>query len=122
MRPRMDGSRERYCSSSRSCPAAGAGIAVSSRRKSVTSGLPLGRAARTICRPPVVVMSRPQWLLRSQLTQSAEPVFEVIGPRDLSVSDRLDIGRHDPEALSGVRHTEQFAGGCSSDLTSEDEP
>ena len=55
IRLRMYGSRERYSTPSRSCPAAGVGIAVSSRRKSVNSGLPFGRAARTICRPRVVM-------------------------------------------------------------------
>ena len=56
-------------------------------------------------RPPDVLKGR-SVLLRSQLSQRAEPVFKVIRPRDLAISDRLDIDRHDPKALARMRRTE----------------
>src|SRR5258706_16353394 len=37
-------------------------------------------------------------LLAAQLTQSAEPVFEVVGLRDFSVADGLNVDCHDAEA------------------------
>src|SRR5438093_13747062 len=35
--------------------------------------------------------------------------------------DRLDIDRHDPEALARMRHTEEIAGRCSRDLAADDD-
>src|SRR4029453_18495922 len=61
-------------------------------------------------------------LLCAKLSQSTEPVFEVVGPRDLAVLDRLDIYRHDPKALARMRHTEEIAGRCSRDLAPDDDP
>src|SRR6185437_10957465 len=48
-------------------------------------------------------------LCGAELADGAEPVFHVEGPGDLAVADGLDIDRHDPEALAGVRHAEQVA-------------
>src|SRR2546425_7497920 len=61
-------------------------------------------------------------LLCAKLSQSTEPVFEVVGPGDLAVLDRLDIYRHDPKALARMRHTEEIAGRCSRDLAADDDP
>jgi hypothetical protein len=46
--------------------------------------------------------------LGSELPQRAQPIFHVKGLRDLTVPDGLDIDRHDPEVLAGVRHAEEF--------------
>src|SRR6266850_6803308 len=60
-------------------------------------------------------------LLCAKLSQSTEPVFEVVGPGDPAVLDRLDIYRHDPKALAGMRHTEEIAGRRSRDLAADDD-
>src|SRR4030095_8330517 len=59
-------------------------------------------------------------LLGAKLPQGAEPVFEVVGPRDLAVADRLDVDRHDPEALAGMRHSEELARRGYRDLATHD--
>src|SRR5882724_5707884 len=61
-------------------------------------------------------------LLCAKLSQSTEPVFEMVGPGDLAVLDRLDIYRHDPKALARMRHPEELAGRCSRDLAADDDP
>src|SRR6266540_2678006 len=104
--PRIYGSRERYCTPSSSCPAAGVGIAVSSRRKSVNLGLPFGRAARTICRARDAVMSFPP--SRPSLTYSrpvpvhlhlCEPaVHEELDSRDVAAV----VGREVHHALGNL--------------------
>src|SRR3989475_10820138 len=60
-------------------------------------------------------------LLGAQLPQCTEPVFEVVGPGNLAVSDSLNIDRHDPEALAGVGHTEEIPSRCSSHFTAYDD-
>src|SRR5215475_679123 len=136
MRPRMYGSSERYCTSRRSCPRAGAGTAVSSRRKSVSAGFPFGRAARTICRPCVVMTSpvfrrrcgcvpffplRPSSLLCPELSERTEPVLEVIGASDLAIPDGLDVDRHDQKALGRMRRTEKLTRRSSGHLAAKDD-
>src|SRR6266850_8113312 len=60
-------------------------------------------------------------LLGAQLPQGTEPVFEVVGPGNLAVSDRLNIDRHDPEALAAMGHTEEIPSRCSRHLTAYDD-
>src|SRR2546427_9980077 len=60
-------------------------------------------------------------LLGAQLPQGTEPVFEVVGPGNLAVSDGLNIDRHDPEALAAMGHTEEIPSGCSRHLTAYDD-
>src|SRR5260370_37048210 len=61
-------------------------------------------------------------LLGAELSQRTEPVFEMVGPGNLAVLDGLDVDRHDPEALSGMRHTKEVPGRCSGDLAPDDDP
>src|SRR5213593_402287 len=93
MRPRMYGSSERYCTSRRSCPLTGVGTAVSSRRKSVSSGFPFGRAARTICRPRVV-MTRTFSLseTHSSLHLCDPAIHEQLDSRDVATARRHHLG------------------------------
>src|SRR3989454_1006631 len=60
-------------------------------------------------------------LLGAQLPQGTEPVFEVVGPGNLAVSNGLDIDRHDPEALAGMRHPEEIPSRRSSHLAAYDD-
>src|SRR3989475_11540003 len=60
-------------------------------------------------------------LLGAQLPQGTEPVFEVVGPGNLAVSDGLNIDRHDPEALAAMGHTEEIPSRCSRHLTAYDD-
>src|SRR5882672_5704811 len=60
-------------------------------------------------------------LLGAQLPQGTEPVFEVVGPGNLAVSNGLNIDRHDPEALAAMRHTEEIPSRCSRHLTAYDD-
>src|SRR6266481_6350541 len=60
-------------------------------------------------------------LLGAQLPHGTEPVFEVVGPGNLDVSDGLNIDRHDPEALAGMGHTEEIPSRCSRHLTAYDD-
>src|SRR4029077_7000012 len=48
-------------------------------------------------------------LLGAELAQSAEPVLHVVGLRDHSISDGLDIDGHHSKALAGVRDSKQLA-------------
>jgi hypothetical protein len=41
--------------------------------------------------------------LRASLPERGAPVLHVIGLADSATPDRLDIDRHDPEALASVR-------------------
>src|SRR5213594_571848 len=99
IRPRIYGSRERYCTPSRSWPAAGVGIAVSSRRKSVSSGFPFGRAARTICRPRVV-MTRTFSLseTHSSLHLCDPAIHEQLDSRDVATV----VGREEHHRLGNL--------------------
>ena len=60
-------------------------------------------------------------LLGAQLSQGAEPVFEVVGPGNLAVSDGLNIDRHDPEALAAMGHTEEVSSRCARHLAPYDD-
>src|SRR5258708_19663374 len=60
-------------------------------------------------------------LLGAQLPQGTEPVFEVVGPGNLAVSDGLNIDRHDPEALAAMGHTEEIPSRCSRHLPAYDD-
>src|SRR6266478_4416690 len=60
-------------------------------------------------------------LLGAQLPQGTEPVFEVVGPGNLAVSDGLDIDRHDPEALARMGRPEEIPRWCSRHLTAYDD-
>src|SRR6267142_2333766 len=60
-------------------------------------------------------------LLAAQLPEGAEPVFEVVGPGNLAVSDGLNVDRHDPEALATMGHAEEIARRCSRHLTAYDD-
>src|SRR3989442_5928173 len=99
IRPRMYGSRERYSTPSRSWPAAGVGIAVSSRRKSVSSGFPFGRAARTTCRPRVV-MTRTLFLseTHSSLHLCDPAIHEQLDSRDVATV----VGREERHGLGNL--------------------
>src|SRR5882724_10951089 len=99
IRPRIYGSRERYCAPSRSWPAAGVGIAVSSRRKSVSSGFPFGRAARTTCRPRVV-MTRTFSLseIHSSLHLCDPAIHEQLDSRDVATV----VGREEHHGLGNL--------------------
>src|SRR5207244_4838536 len=57
----------------------------------------------------------------AQLRQGTEPVFEVVGPGNLAVSDGLDIDGDDTEALAAVWHTEEIPRRCSRHLTAYDD-
>src|SRR5207302_8859153 len=59
--------------------------------------------------------------LGAKLPDGTEPVFEVVGPGNLAVSDGLNIDRHDPEALAGMGHTEEIPSRCSRHLTAYDD-
>src|SRR5467141_1674565 len=60
-------------------------------------------------------------LLGAKLPQGTEPVFDVVGSDNLAVFDGLNIDRHDPEALSGMGHTEEIPSRCSRHLTAYDD-
>src|SRR6266851_1753895 len=60
-------------------------------------------------------------LLGAELSQRTEPVFEMVGPGNLAVLDGLDVDRHDPEALSGMRYTKEVPRRCSGDLAPDDD-
>src|ERR1700730_13355577 len=60
-------------------------------------------------------------LLGAELTQRTQPVFEVVSPRNLAVSDGLNIDSHDLETLAGMGHAKQVAGGRSSHLAAHDD-
>src|SRR4029077_487401 len=61
-------------------------------------------------------------LLGAELSQRTYPVFEMVGPGNLAVLDGLDVDRHDPEALAGMRHSEEVPGRGSGDLAPDDDP
>src|SRR5260370_15539838 len=55
-------------------------------------------------------------LFGAESPDGAEPVSHVEGFGDSAVLDGLNIDRHDPKALAGVRHAEQVAGRRTGDL------
>src|SRR5215207_2245772 len=59
-------------------------------------------------------------LLRAKLPECAQPILHMEGFRDLTVADRLDVDRHNAEALARVWDPEQLAGRGASDLAAHD--
>jgi hypothetical protein len=59
-------------------------------------------------------------LLCAKLSQGTEPVFHVVGFRNLSVFDGLDIDGHDPETLAVMGYTKELAGRRADDFTTHD--
>src|SRR5437660_11651974 len=59
-------------------------------------------------------------LFGAKLGDRAKPVLHVEGFRNLAVLDRLDIDRHDPKTLAGMRHAEQLAGRRARHLAAHD--
>src|SRR2546427_36167 len=60
-------------------------------------------------------------LLGAELPQGTQPVFEMVSPGYLAVSDGLNIDGHDLEALAALGHAKQVASGCSSHLAAYDD-
>lgn len=59
-------------------------------------------------------------LLRLQLTQCTGPIFHVIGLRDFSVFQGVDVYRHDLEAFAFTVNTKQWAAWCAARAASND--
>jgi hypothetical protein len=59
-------------------------------------------------------------LLRSELSQGAQPIFHVISPRDLSVPDSLNIDCHDAKAFSRRWQAEEIMSRRSPNLATYD--
>jgi hypothetical protein len=56
----------------------------------------------------------------AKLADGTEPVFHVEGLGDLAVPNGLDIDRHDPKTLAGMRHAKQVARRCAGHLAAND--